>query len=83
MSPALDELEALALAGQMRHGRHPILTWNSANAIVTKDPAGNRKLDKSKGTARIDGLVALAMAVAAMKGMHQVEQYVVGDMIAL
>lgn len=66
MSPALDELEALALNGQLRHGEHPILTWNAANAIVTKDAAGNRKLDKSKATARIDGLVALTMAIAAM-----------------
>jgi hypothetical protein len=26
------------------------------------DPAGNRKLEKSKSSGRIDGLVALAMA---------------------
>jgi phage terminase large subunit-like protein len=64
MSPALAELEALALNGLLRHGGHPILTWNAANAIVTSDAAGNRKLDKSKATGRIDGLVALAMAVA-------------------
>lgn len=66
MAPALDEFEALALNGLLRHGNHPILTWNAANAIVTKNPAGDRKLDKSKATARIDGLVALAMAIRAM-----------------
>jgi len=27
------------------------------------DPSGGRKLDKSKATGRIDGMVALAMAV--------------------
>ncbi len=27
------------------------------------DPAGQRKLDKARGTGRIDGLVALAMAI--------------------
>jgi hypothetical protein len=37
--------------------------WNAASAVVTRDAAGNRKLDKSQG--RIDGLVALAMAVSA------------------
>jgi phage terminase large subunit-like protein len=83
MSPALDELEALALASQLRHGKHPILTWNAANAIVTKDAAGNRKLDKSKASGRIDGMVALAMAIAGLQSMRLVEQYVVGDMIAL
>jgi phage terminase large subunit-like protein len=35
-----------------------------ANAVVTSDPAGNRKLDKAKATGRIDGAVALAMASA-------------------
>jgi phage terminase large subunit-like protein len=34
----------------------------AANAVAVSDPAGNRKLDKSKATGRIDGLVALTMA---------------------
>jgi phage terminase large subunit-like protein len=64
MSPAIDVLERLAVEGQMRHGMHPVLTWCMANARVTADPAGNRKLDKGKSTGRIDGAVALAMAFA-------------------
>ena len=68
MSPALDELEALALNGRLRHGNHPILTWNAANSTITTDAAGNRKLDKTWSSGRIDGIVALAMAVAAMTG---------------
>lgn len=36
-----------------------------SNAAITSDPSGNRKLDKSKATQRIDGAVALAMAVGA------------------
>jgi phage terminase large subunit-like protein len=35
------------------------------NAVATRDPAGNKKLDKSKATGRIDGMVALAMAIGA------------------
>jgi phage terminase large subunit-like protein len=66
MSGALDQFEALALNGQLRHGNHPVLTWCAANAIVTKDAAGNRKLDRSRATGRIDGLVAAVMAVSAM-----------------
>lgn len=64
MSPALDTLESELLNKRLRHGGHPILTWCAANAVITKDPAGNRKLDKSKATGRIDGLVALAMALS-------------------
>ena len=66
MSPAIEALEVEALAGKLRHGGHPIMTWCAANAVVTMDPAGSRKLDKSKATGRIDGLVALAMAVGSM-----------------
>ena len=63
MSPALDVVEAEALNGRLRHGKHPILSWCASNCIVTQDAAGNRKLDKSKATGRIDGMVALAMAM--------------------
>ena len=63
MSPALDALEAALLNGEVAHGNHPVLTWNAANATTTKDPAGNRKLDKSRQTGRIDGIQALAMAM--------------------
>ena len=67
MSPALDALEAALLNKRIRHGNHPVLTMCAANAVETKDPAGNRKLDKSKATGRIDGMVALAMAMSNMK----------------
>lgn len=66
MSPALRELEARLLAGGLRHGGHPVLTMCAANAVVSMDPAGNRKLDKHRATGRIDGMVALAMAIGVM-----------------
>ena len=65
MSPALRELEARLLAKALRHGNHPVLTMCAANAITVADEAGNRKFTKSKATGRIDGMVALAMAVGA------------------
>lgn len=68
MSPALDTLESDLLNGRLRHGRHPVLTMCAANAVVSRDPAGNRKLDKHKATGRIDGMVALAMALGAAGG---------------
>lgn len=64
MSPALRELEGDLLNEQFAHGNHPVLTMCAANAVITQDPAGNRKLDKAKATGRIDGMVALAMARA-------------------
>lgn len=65
MSGAIDALESELLNNRVAHGNHPVLTMCAANAIISKDPAGNRKLDKSKATGRIDGLVALAMAFGA------------------
>jgi phage terminase large subunit-like protein len=66
MSPAIRELESLLLANKLRHGNHPVLTMCAANAIVMKDPAENRKFVKGRTTGRIDGMVALAMAVGVM-----------------
>lgn len=63
MAPALDTLESELLNQRIAHGMNPILTMCAANAVATQDPAGNRKLDKSKANGRIDGLVALAMAL--------------------
>jgi len=73
MSPALDALEAALLNGEVAHGNHPVLTWCAANATTTKDPAGNRKLDKSRQTGRIDGLQAMAMAFGVATRTEQVQ----------
>ncbi len=69
MGPAVDALETAVLAGRLRHDS-PVLDWNAANAVVVQDPAGLRKLDKARSVERIDGLVALAMAL----GIHAREK---------
>jgi len=58
----LEGFEALALEGKLRTGAHPLLSMAFSNAIAVTDPAGNRKLDKSKSSARIDPAVAAVMA---------------------
>lgn len=63
MAPAIEVLEDVLKEKQMRHGAHPVLTWCASNARAQQDPAGNRKFDKLKSTGRIDGIVALAMAL--------------------
>jgi phage terminase large subunit-like protein len=54
------------------HPMSPILNWNIANAVATMDPAGNRKIDKDKAKFRIDGAVALAMAIG-LKARDRIE----------
>lgn len=81
MSPALDTMEAELLNGRVAHGMHPVLTMCAANATTVRDPAGNRKLDKSRATGRIDGMVALAMAMGAAAS-HAHEEIDISEAIA-
>jgi phage terminase large subunit-like protein len=64
MSPALRDLESALLTRRIAHGAHPVLEMCAVNAVVQADPAGNRKLDKKRSAGRIDGMVALAMAMS-------------------
>lgn len=73
MSPAIRSLEERLLAGRLRHGNHPVLTMCAANAVVVKDPAENRKFTKAKASGRIDGMVALAMAIGVMPDAVETE----------
>lgn len=63
MSPPTKELMNLVLSKKIRHGGHPVLRWNCDNLVVRTDPAGNIKPDKEKSTQKIDGMVALIMAI--------------------
>lgn len=63
MAPRLDLFEELLASKRIRHGNHPCLNLGASNAIATSDPAGNRKLDKSKASQRIDTAVAMVMSV--------------------
>ena len=63
MSPASKELMKLTLEKKLAHGGHPVLRWMMDNVYVRTDPAGNIKPDKEKSTERIDGAVAMIMAL--------------------
>lgn len=63
MSPPTKELMRLVLERKLNHGGHPVLRWNMDNAYVRTDPAGNLKIDKAKSTEKVDGAVALVMAL--------------------
>jgi phage terminase large subunit-like protein len=65
MSPAVRDLETLVLERKLRHGGHPVLTMCIANSVIERGDAGNRKLSKKRSTGRIDGAIALVMALGA------------------
>lgn len=66
MTAALRSFEVKLLNEQLKHGNHPVLTMCASNARVKEGDGGARKFDKKTARGRIDGMVALAMAVGVM-----------------
>jgi phage terminase large subunit-like protein len=66
MSSPTAALEAAVVGGKLLHGGHPVLSWQASNVAVQSDHQGNKKPSKAKSTERIDGIVALIMAL----GIH-------------
>lgn len=71
MPSSVQELENAIIEGRLRVHVNPVLRWNVSSVVIRHDPAGtdNRIFDKRKSTGRIDGVVALAMAVGAASAM--------------
>ena len=63
MNPAIESVEDIFTDSRARHGGNPVLTNCVANTIVAFDPSNNRKFEKMKSTGRIDGTVAMSMAI--------------------
>ncbi len=63
MSAPTKKLEELVLGGQLRHGGHQALRWMAGNVSIEQDAADNWKPSKKKSCERIDGIVALIMAL--------------------
>ena len=63
MNAPTKEIERMTLSQEMNHAGNPVLRWMCGNVTIKMDPAGNIKMDKGKSQEKIDGMVALAMAV--------------------
>lgn len=63
MSPSTKELVKLIIEQRVLHGDNPILRWNADNVVVETDSSGNLKPSKKKSTQKIDGIVAMIMAL--------------------
>ena len=84
MSPPTKELMRLVLERSLLHNGHPVLRWNMDNVFVRTDPAGNLKIDKEKSTEKVDGAVALVMALdRAMKNQNEGSVYDTRGLIIL
>lgn len=63
MSAPTKMIETLVLQKKLNHGKNPVLTWMMSNVSLKVDPSDAIKIDKSKSSEKVDGMVALAMAL--------------------
>jgi phage terminase large subunit-like protein len=63
MSAPTKELEKKVYAKEINHAGNPVLRWMCSNVMLAGDAAGNIKVDKSKSKEKVDGIVALIMAI--------------------
>lgn len=63
LSAPFKQLEVLVAEGRIAHAGHPVLRWMVSNCQAYEDGLGNIRPDKTKSTERIDGVVALTMAI--------------------
>ncbi len=63
MSAPAKELERAILAREVATGKNPVMRWMVSNCSINQDAAGNIKPSKRRSTERIDGVVALTMAM--------------------
>jgi phage terminase large subunit-like protein len=63
LSAPWKEIERLVLEGMLRHGGNPVLRWMAENVELEMDPFGNVRPSKRTSSERIDGMVALDMAI--------------------
>jgi phage terminase large subunit-like protein len=80
MAAPTRELEKLIVSRKLAHGGNPVTRWMAGNVAVAQDPAGNLKPAKDKSTERIDGIVAVIMAIGRAL-VAQEDQHVEYQMI--
>jgi phage terminase large subunit-like protein len=79
MSAPTKELEKIVLAKELNHGGNKVLRWMCSNVAIKTDPAQNLKIDKSKATDKVDGMIALVMALGCYMNGNEPEDNAYDD----
>ena len=67
MSDPSKELEKAVKAKVLNHGGDPVLSWMMSNCVLYIDPNDNIKVKKEGKGNKIDGVIALVMALGRLK----------------
>ena len=49
------------------------MSWMFGNVAIATDPAGNIKIDKSKASDKVDGVVSLVMSLGAFMALQKMD----------
>ena len=66
MTAPIKNAEILIKKKLLHHAGHGMLRWMAANVVTKKDDAENIKFSKSKAGDKIDGIIAMIMALGEM-----------------
>ena len=64
------QLEARIMNRTLVHTDHPILNWNASNVVTRSNVQGAMAPDRAKSREKIDGIVALIMAIGRQIADH-------------
>jgi len=79
MSSPTKELEKMVLARQINHAGNSVLRWMCSNVMIQQDAAGNIKINKAKSSEKVDGMVALVMALGEYMTHNKNERSIYED----
>jgi phage terminase large subunit-like protein len=74
MTAPIKNAEVLIKKQKLHHGGNAMLRWMVSNVVVKKDDAENVKFSKSKAGDKIDGVVALIMALGEKMTIEKSDQ---------
>ncbi len=63
MTAPTKQIEVLAKQNRLNHGNNKVLNWMCQNVSLKFDASDNIKIDKENSIEKVDGMVALAMAL--------------------
>lgn len=71
MTEPTKEIERITRTGRFNHYGQPVMRWQMGNINLHMDDNGNIKISKKKSIEKVDGPVALAMAVGEWMSFNQ------------
>lgn len=66
-------LELLIKTRDIQIQENPVMIWMFGNVAIVTDPAGNIKIDKSKASDKVDGIVSLIMSLGAFMALQKMD----------